>query len=131
MCAWIPRPGKTIFIPSGPDGEHLFVIIIGPKTLSAYGTDEQFIAVPICSAIPRMQHECPLDAGSHPFVRHASYADFYHARLLNNTELTTHIASGQWHTGEDVGADILHRITQSILTSRRVPRYLKRDFLGD
>lgn len=83
------QPGTTLFIPSGAVGYHLFVIVDGPKILPYYGSAEQFLLVPICSAVPGATHECVIDAGCHPFVQHESYADFSHAvikavRILAN-----------------------------------------------
>lgn len=129
MCVWIPRPGKTLYIPSGPKGEHLFVVILGPKLLPTYGQQEQFVIVPICSAIPTVQHECPLDPACHPFLRHDSYADFSNAQVRSQADLCEYVAKSLWRAGEDVSTAALTSISQALLRSKRVPRYIKRDFL--
>ena len=39
-------PGATLLMPSGPTGDHLFVILSGPAPLQSYGANGQFISVP-------------------------------------------------------------------------------------
>ncbi|WP_143484198.1 hypothetical protein [Acidithiobacillus marinus] len=118
-----------MYIPSGPKGEHLFVVILGPKLLSSYGQQELYVIVPICSAIPNIEHECPLDPSCHPFLRHDSYADFSNAQIRNKSDLCEYVAKSLWRAGEDVSAAVLNRITESLFKSKRIPRYIKRDFL--
>lgn len=40
-------------MPSGPTGDHLFVILLGPSTLQNYGAAGQFISVSIHKHLPR------------------------------------------------------------------------------
>ncbi|KXW57452.1 hypothetical protein [Ferrovum myxofaciens] len=121
----------TLFIPSGQNGEHLFVVVLGPKIVPGYQSEDQFLIVPICSAIPGKTHECPLHPGCHPFVRHESYADFAYADIRNKIDLISKITTGVFRDGgASIDSETLENIEKSLNRSRRVPRFIKRDFLS-
>lgn len=131
MCDWTPYPGTTLFIPSGPDGEHLFVVVLGPKIVPGYGSEEQFLIVPICSAIPGIIHECLVHPGCHSFVRHESHADFGYAEIRSKTDLISKMAAGVFRDGRaSVDSKTLENIEKSLNRSRRVRRFVKKDFLS-
>lgn len=121
-------PGDALFIPSGPKGDHLFMITHGPKKLNNYGDNDQFLLVPICTVIPGVNHELILPVGCHPFVKHESYADFRYAQIRSDTELSNNHMFRP-HPNR-IDESILAMIIQMLPRSTRLPRFVKKDFLG-
>ena len=123
-------PGTTLFIPSGLEGEHLFVVVLGPKVLPGYLSCDQFLLVPICSAVPGIIHECPVAVGSHPFIIHDSYADFAHAEIKSLAELERYVGNLFRLHESMMDGQMLQTIIKALPDSKRLRRFVKKDFLG-
>lgn len=125
-------PGVALFIPSGPSGDHLFVIVFGPKKLPAYGDQDQFLLVPICTAITGCSHECRVPVGCHPFVTHDSYADFAHAQIRNTVDLCQNVETTLFRLHPvRIDQPTLQEMIDILPRSKQVRRFINKDFFGD
>jgi len=131
MMAWAPRPGCTLRIPSGPSGDHLFVVVIGPRHIQTYGPHGLFLLVPICSIRPDGKHDrsCILQTSDHRFVRHESYLDFSKPRVLSESDLIQRVMQRLFIPDDDVGAVLLARMTAGLSESLRTPLYILDEFV--
>lgn len=66
MAAWQSEPGATLLVPSGPGGLHLFIVVLGPVVLPAYGPSPQTAMVSITSIRSGVPHDaaCEVNAGA-------------------------------------------------------------------
>lgn len=101
MAIWTPAAGDTIHIPSGPAGNHLFVILNDPTDISGYPS---FVCalVSICTKYPDIPFDptCVLTPGSHPFISHDSYISYRHTRLETQKTLIDMVAKGVFSLGQ-------------------------------
>lgn len=83
MAAWQATAGATLLMPSGADGDHLFVVLNQPKTFPGYGGQPCVVFVNISTVRQGAMHDptCILDAGCHPFVKQESYIVYRKARI--------------------------------------------------
>lgn len=130
MADWMPNAGGTLFIASGPSGDHLFVIAFEPRHIEGYGSSEQALLVPVCTAYPGGKHDpaCIVQAGEHGFVVHESYLDYRSSRIESVSHIRDRINDGTFREHAAVTEPLLHRVLQGLGNSTRVPRYIKDDF---
>ena len=83
MAAWQATAGATLLMPSGADGDHLYVVLTEPKLFPGYGSQPCVVLVNVSSVRQgtRHDHTCILDAGCHPFVKQDSYVVYRSARI--------------------------------------------------
>jgi len=110
---WAPREGGTLFIMSGPKGEHLHVIAFEAKTIKEY-KGKQVLLLPLCSIRDNSKtyHDsaCEISAGEHAFIKHASYIDYRNARIEAVDHLRALVNNGVCREGEPVTPVLLKRI---------------------
>jgi hypothetical protein len=77
------RPGQTFLVPSGPRGNHLFIVALGPMVLPQYGRQPHFVLVSATTIYDGIPHDdaCLLRPGDHPFILHDSYIFYQQTRL--------------------------------------------------
>lgn len=96
MGAWVPQAGHTLLMPSGSEGQHLFVVLNDPVDIPSY-PPSVCVLVCICSVPTNSLHyddACVLNVGSHPFVAHASYVAYKHTRIESSNALIALVSKG-------------------------------------
>ncbi|CAB4133044.1 hypothetical protein UFOVP140_23 [uncultured Caudovirales phage] len=124
---WVARPGETLLIPSGPSGDHLFVIVLGPQQLPNYGLANQFIQVSVTTIYPGIPYDqaCILNRGEHPFITHQSYVTYRHARIDSDAHLNKMVESGLWKPHDSCDKIILQKIINGLCQSKLVRQEIK------
>lgn len=108
----MPIAGGTLFIASGPTGDHLFVILFEPRKIPGYGSGEQILLVPFCSIQPGDRHDaaCIVQMGDHDFITHESYLDYRNSRIESVSHIRSRIAEGVIREHKPVMAYLLCKI---------------------
>lgn len=118
--------GMGIFIPSGPSGAHLFVVIAGIQVID--GKDKVLLA-PIESHHSKADSSCLLDIGDHEFIQHPSFIGYHHCRIDDVKTLETLLNSGYYRAAAtSVSTSVLKRIKMGYKATSRVPRYIKNEW---
>ena len=96
MAGWQPQQGATLLMPSGPDGDHLFVVLNDPKIFPNYGSNPQVLLVNLSSVRQSVHFDatCLLQPGCHPFVRVESYVVYRNARIEPESHLLALVEKG-------------------------------------
>lgn len=83
MAAWQATAGATLLMPSGADGDHLYIVLNEPKPFPEYGSHPCVVLVNVSTIRQGVRHDqtCVLNAGCHPFVKHDSYIVYRSARI--------------------------------------------------
>lgn len=132
MAEWMPIAGGTVFIASGPSGDHLFVILFEPRHIQGNGPSEQILLVPFCSVQSGGRHDaaCIVQVGDHDFIVHESYLDYRNSRIEAVGHIRARIAEGVIREHKPVTGALLRKIQLGLFNSTRVPRYVKDEFLS-
>lgn len=118
--------GTTIFIPSGPAGDHLFVSVFDVKQIDG---KLKLLLAPIETQVPKHETTCTLVVGDHEFVKHPSFIGYKHCRIEDLDHVLRCINSGVYKiNGTPASADLLKRIKSGYKESNRIPNYIKRDW---
>jgi hypothetical protein len=124
------EPGSTFLVPSGPQGKHLFFLVLGPLILPEYGKSPHVVSVG-ASTIHQWGHydpACVLQVGDHPFISHQSYIAYRYARIDPASHIEKMIG-GTWPERERCSQELLDRIIHGVTISKFAPRDLKEIFL--
>ncbi len=107
MAAWQATAGATLLMPSGADGDHLYVVLNDPKAFPGYGSQPCVVLVNVSTLRQGMGHDrtCVLDAGCHPFVKQDSYVVYRSARVERAAHVQRLVQQGLFkpHTPIDDG----------------------------
>jgi len=124
---WVAQPGATLLIPSGPTGQHLFVIVLGPQQFSDLGNLSQFIQVSVTTIYPGIPYDqsCILNPGEHPFITHPSYVTYRHARIDNDVHLNKMVKSGVWKPHHYCDTATLQKIIDGLCKSKLVRQEIR------
>ena len=120
--------GDAILIPSGPHGNHLFIVLNDPKPLPDHGVADHCVLVNVSTIDPLIPHDPTLvfQPGDHPFITNPSYVYYRGARVDRADHIDACIIKGTFimrpppFTPKQV-ADI----KQGLLNSPRANRELK------
>ena len=109
MADWQPHEGATLLMPSGNQGDHLFVVLNNPKTFPGYGPNPCIVLVNLSTMYPEAAHDptCILQAGCHRFVKKDSYVRYRSARIESVTQLSAGVRQGLFRPHDPVSAEIL------------------------
>ena len=124
--AWQPQLGATLLIPSGLQGQHLFVVLNDPKIFQGYGPRAQVLLVNLSSIRPGTPHDstCVLQPGCHTFVQQPSYVAYRYARIYPAEDLVQRVKEGLFHPNDPMPALIVEQIRHGLITSP----FTKREF---
>lgn len=77
--------GSCFLIPSGPTGEHVFTVALGPKVLAGHGPLEQVILLSFTTIRQGLPHDpaCVIRPDEHPFIKHDSYVYYREPRVYS------------------------------------------------
>lgn len=130
MTAWTPSAGGTLFIASGPSGDHLFVVVYDPRRIDGRGKSDQLLIIPFCSVESNANHDpaCLVQQGEHSFISHESYMDYRNARVEPVSHVASLVGSGTFSVHDPVSENLLNKIRQGCGVSKRIPRHIKDDF---
>src|SRR5689334_21602470 len=83
-------------MPSGREGDHLFVVLNNPAAFEGYGGRPHVVLVNFSTVRPGIFHDktCVLEAGCHPFVKAESYAVYKRARIEPAKHLEQRVQEG-------------------------------------
>lgn len=116
-----------MLVPSGAIGNHLFVIVLGPKVLPGYGPHPQVLLLSVTSIKPGIPIDpaCLLDVGDHDFIKHPSYVYYRKPRIELASSVEQYVVGGQWPRRNPLSAGILDRVLVGIDTSGAAPGWLR------
>ena len=130
MPVWQACAGATLLVPSGPQGQHLFVVLNDPQAFEGYGSVVCVVMVPLDSVKSGVHHDstCALITGEHPFVTRPTFVNFSYARIEQARHLEEMVANGQFRANAKMDPPLLARIKQGLLDSPFTKREFKRLF---
>ena len=116
--------GSGYFVPSGPQGDHLFFCVLGPVVINGV---ESLLSVPVCSVRGNRfdDHTCLIEQGEHSFLKHQSFVSYAQARVDEVAVVERHLASKYFRSAESASSDLQQKILEGLKVSTRVPRYIK------
>jgi hypothetical protein len=125
-AVWQPQAAATLLMPSGPEGDHLFVVLCDPKTFPGYGPNPCVLLVNVSSIREGSHHDptCVLEPGSHPFVKRVSFVAYRYARVEFVPHVMRLVEQGLFKPHDPMPPEILARILDGL---RRSP-FTKREF---
>jgi hypothetical protein len=127
MADWQPRAGETLLIPSGGQGDHLFVVLNNPKALPGYGPNPQVVLVNLTTIHEGAVHDatCVLEPGCHPFVRQASFVNYRGTRVELAEHLRKLVSQGYFKLHTPMPGAEFARIRAGLAVSPFTKRELK------
>lgn len=111
--------GNTFLVPSGPGGNHLFFVVIGPINIEGEPPG-QFLLVNATSN--SNDTACIIQPNDHPFIKHESYIAYRYARMETAADLQRKIGS-LFIQRENCSPELLKKIIEGAKKSK----YLRRD----
>lgn len=134
MAWWSCQKGSTLLIPSGPkDGhKHLFAVMITPTGVDGYGKEPIVLMACVTSIKDGINNEdaCVLNNGDHPFIDHSSFIDYRFTRLEKAGFVETKVQAGEFIEKEPCSPELIKRIVQGALKSRKINREHKKILEG-
>ena len=126
MAAWVAHAGASLLVPSGPYGDHLFVIVNDPAPFEGYGR-RTIVMVNFSSIRPALPFDaaCIVESGEHPFIRVRSYVHYRGARVEPAHHVEECVARATFKLRDPVSADLLMRIKSGFRTSKLVAREIR------
>ena len=123
--SWNCESGSCLLVPSGPTGEHLFTVVLGPKKLSGYGAEEQVVVVSFSSVKPGLPYDkaCEVALGEHPFILKDSYIYYREPRIYPISVVQDKVNNGEWRTHERCNDILIKKVLSGFRKSERLPRY--------
>ena len=125
---WKCVAGNTLLIPSGPQGNHLFIVLTNPADIPDL-PPQSCLSVSLCT-IRTSPYDltCIVQAGEHPFVVSSSYISYRHARIDQAIHFEKMVDACTFFPHVPVSADLFTRIYSGIHASKQTPNYIKLNF---
>ena len=128
---FLPYPGATLLIPSGPEHDpdrmHLFVVLTNPFDDRGDGVP-RVLLVSLSTVHDDKYHDpaCVLEPGDHRFVKHKSFVVYRAARIEEANKLTEGVRKNLFQPHERVSEAVLLKIRRGLESSEHTtPRILK------
>ncbi len=117
------KPGTAFNLPTPPNGEHYFFVLLGP-------TDAGEL---IIVNVDTIKNDVPFDKttvlrpGRHVprFIKKKSYVNFHRATLITIAELRQRLDASTYTAFSSIDATLLETLQQGLLASGRTPRRVK------
>ena len=121
MAVWQASAGATLLVPSGPIGQHLFVVLCDPVVLAGYGPNPCVVMANLSTVRAVIPHDptCVLQPGSHAFVVQDSYIVYSAMRVDRVADLVARVAQGLFIPHDPMPAAFLQRIQAGRMASPR------------
>lgn len=128
MVGWQLQQGATLRMPSGPDGDHLFVVLNDPKVFPNYGSNPQVLLVNLSTVRQGVHFDatCLLQPGCHPFVKVESYVLYRSARVEPEAHVLALVQKGLFTPQDPMPVAIVGDIRSGLIASP----FTKREFKG-
>ena len=130
MVEWSCSKGNTLLIPSGPQErqKHLFALMLDPLLVDGYGNKPHVLLACVTSVKNGLPSDdsCLLSQGDHPFIEHDSFVDYRFTRLEKAEDIQKRVKDGLFVEKEPCSAELIKRILQGALKSRRISREYKK-----
>jgi len=125
---WRPCAGATLLMPSGNDGDHLYIVLNDPQTFESYGRHACVVLVNLSSVREGMPYDetCVLEASAHPFVRHRSFVFYRNARVEQESHILQLTQRGLFKPHVPVSVEVFQRIKAGLFDSPHTKREFKR-----
>ena len=107
-------PGGTLIIPSGPKGNHLFIILNEPKDFAGYINSSVLVNISSIRNAP-YDKTCTLEPGSHPFIKHRSFIAYRHARVEREESLIQKVNALLFTPQEPLDGELLKRVPKRFI----------------
>lgn len=119
MTGFQPKRGATLLMPSGPRGNHLFVIVTDE-------VDGECLLVSLSTIREGRYHDgtCEISPGVHSFVTDHSFAFYGHARVERTTHLVNMEEKGLFFAKEDMPDNVVEAISAGIQQSEHTPKFV-------
>lgn len=126
MRDWEVRAGATLLVPSGPQGQHLFIVLNDPREFPNYGKAVCVVVVPLDSIKSEIRYDttCELPAGLHPFITRPTFVNFSYARIEQVRHLLTMVDNGLCTPHVPIDDAVVARIKAGLAASP----FTKREF---
>lgn len=125
-CSFVLQAGSGIFIPSGPSGDHLFIVVTDIQVIDG---KEKVLSAPVETLLTKSDRSCILNVGDHEFIKRPSHIGYRHCRVDDLSDLKNCLISGSFRLSNyPVSADLLRRIKEGFISSAHVARYIKKDW---
>lgn len=127
MAAWQATAGATLLMPSGADGDHLYVVLNVPKPFPERGSQPCVVLVNVSTVRQGMRHDgtCGLSAGCHPFVKQDSYVVYRSARIERVSHVQQLVQQGLFKPHTPFEEDLLARVKVGLKRSPFTTREFK------
>ena len=115
-------------MPSGNEGDHLYIVLNDPRPFDGYGKNPSVVLVNLSSVRESVPHDatCVLEAGAHPFVRQRSFVFYRNARIEPESHVLQLTQQGVFKPHESMPADVFQRIRAGLFESPHTKREFKR-----
>ena len=124
---WECAAGSTLLIPSGPIGNHLFVVLNHPKDFEGHAP-QSCVSVSVCTIRTTFYDRTVVlepGNGMHPFVQHPSYVSFRRARIDTAAHLRNLVEGQVAFPRDPVSQTLLKQICEGLQASEQTPNYIK------
>ena len=118
--------GDAFLIDSGAH-KHLHVVIWGPGQVGWVANKDQMILASVTTIYPNIPHDpaCVLQAGAHPFIKHASYVSYRHLRFDEPSHIDSMSAQGLFVAQATASKQLVQQVRAGLCNSRLADRRLK------
>lgn len=119
---WQAVPGSSLLIPSGPQGKHLHVVLLGPVVIAGMGAKPHLVFASVTTLRADLPHDptCIISAGEHPFVTRESYVFYRKLRVDDIEHVQARVAEHVWTEHAPCSDALLARILAGVGESRAV-----------
>lgn len=126
MPDWICAAGSALLIPSGPSGNHFYVVLNNPSDFDGYPL-QSCISCCVCTIRSGPYDEtCVVEPGEHKFIIATSYVAYRYSRIDASAHLRKLVKAQTAFPQEPVGSLLLARIRDGLKASKQTPNYIKR-----
>jgi hypothetical protein len=125
---WRVCAGATLLMPSGNEGDHLYVVLNNPVPFDGYGQHPCAVLVNLSSVREGVPHDatCVLEPGEHPFVAQRSFVFYRNARIERESHVTQVMLQGLFKPHAPMPETVLQRIKAGLFASPHTKREFKR-----
>lgn len=128
MQGWRLCAGATLLMPSGSQGNHLYVVLNDPCPFENYGSQPSVILVNLSSIKDGLPYDrtCVLPAGTHPFIKRDSFVFYRNARIEPAAHVVQLVERKVFVAHQSVSAEVLQAVIDGLYQSPFTKREFKR-----
>lgn len=122
--AYEVRKGATLLVPSGPSGNHLYVVVTEPDE------NDQVLVVTFCSIPEQGFHDatCEIHEG-HPFVTRPTYVNYRLSEIMTCAHIEKCVDGWVYTPKQSIDDDeLMTRMRDGILDSELTPQRIQTYF---